>query len=345
MSWQRISGHDALIEGFRRVVSRGRLAHAYLFIGPAGVGKRLFATELARALLCEKPRACSARPGDVPLDACDACPACIQIDAGTHPDYHFAAKPPEVLEFPIDLMREVCASFALKSARGRGKVVVIDGADDFNDESANCFLKTLEEPPPRSLLILIGSNPERQMATIVSRCQTVRFAPLADGLVRGLLEKSGVEVGMIDRLVRLGAGSPGAALALANPALWEFRKKFLAGLASWPIDSVELAKAWGEFVEEAGKESAPRRGRAQLVIRLLIDFLDDVLQVALGGEQRRTGAEDAKLVRSLAQRLQPEQVLGLLERCLEADEQVDRRVVLDLVLEALMDALAQKVPR
>src|SRR5208337_765045 len=110
-----------------------------------------------------------------PLDACDACPACIQVDAGSHPDYHFAAKPPEALEFPIDLMREVCGGFALKSARGRGKVIVIDDADDLNEESANCFLKTLEEPPPRSLLILIGSSLDRQLPTILSRCHAVRF--------------------------------------------------------------------------------------------------------------------------------------------------------------------------
>jgi DNA polymerase-3 subunit delta' len=334
VGWQRVRGHDALIEGFRRVVARGRLAHAYLFLGPAGVGKRLFAVELARGLLCERTRG--------PLDACESCPACLQIDADTHPDYHFAAKPPEALEFPIDLMREVCASFALKPARGRGKVVVIDDADTFNDESANCFLKTLEEPPPRSLLILIGSNPERQLPTIVSRCQTVRFAPLPPDLMRSLLADAGVDQPMQDRLVRLGAGSPGLALALSDPALWEFRRTLLAGLTQRPIDSVELARVWNEFTREAGKESAPQRKRAQMVIRLVIDFLDDVLQVTLGGSQRRTGPEDSPEVQALAERLQPEQVLALLQRCLEADEQVDRRVVLELVLEALMDSLSQK---
>jgi DNA polymerase-3 subunit delta' len=336
VGWKRLHGHDALIEGFRRVVSRGRLAHAYLFTGPPGVGKRLFATELARALLCEKPAG--------PLDACDQCPACLQIDAGTHPDYHFAARPLDALEFPVEVMRAVCDAFSLKSARGQGKVVVIDDADDLNPESANCFLKTLEEPPPRSLLILIGSRPERQLPTIVSRCQVVCFAPLAPEMMRSLLATAGISDPVVqDRLVRLGQGSPGLALALSDESLWSFRRTFLAALTRPPLDSVELGRAWKAFVEEAGKESAAQRSRAQQVIHLVVDFLNDVLAATLGAEPRRTGVEDAGMVGKLAERLGPEQVLALLERCLEADQQVDRRVVLELVMEALLDALALKV--
>src|SRR5262245_26413140 len=272
MSWQRVRGHEDKVEGFRRVVARGRLAHAYLFTGPPGVGKRLFAQELARALLCEEPAG--------PLEACDRCPSCVQIDAGTHPDFFPAARPPESLEFPIDLMRSLCANFALKSARGRGKVIVLDDADDLNAESANCFLKTLEEPPPRSLLILIGTSPERQLPTIVSRCQVIRFNPLPDDLVSRLLEQQGVtDAQMRDRVIRLAGGSPGFALALADPGLWKMRGVLLAGLTGKPIDAVALSKEWWVFVEEAGKESAAQRARAQLVLGQVIDFLSDALAV------------------------------------------------------------------
>src|SRR5204862_1598144 len=126
-----------------------------------------------------------------------------------HPDFFPARRPEEAHEFPIELMRELCVAFSLKSARGHGKVVLIDDADDLNEESANCFLKTLEEPPPRSVLILIGSSPERQLPTIVSRCQVVRFAPLTDDLVRKVLSANEVtEPRLRGRLVRLSAGSP-----------------------------------------------------------------------------------------------------------------------------------------
>ncbi len=337
MAWQRIRGHDALMEGFRRVVHRGRLAHAYLFSGPAGVGKRLFALELAKALLCEKSPESS-------LQACDHCPSCLQVEAGTHPDFFTAVRPPELLEFPIGLMRELCARFALKSARGRGKVVLIDDADDLNEEAANCFLKTLEEPPPRSVLILIGSTPDRQLQTIVSRCQVIRFAPLSSELVDELLQAQGIDdAALRARLVRLSAGSPGLAKELADPALWDFRRDLLAGITKTPIASVDLSRQWMDFVGEAGKESAAQRGRARLVLRLVIDFLDDALTVAMNGTPRRTESDEQAALETLARRAGPDRLLEALERCLEADRQIDRRVQLVLILEGLMDALGQKL--
>ena len=339
MVWQRVRGHEAQVEGFRRAVRRGRLAHAYLFTGPPGVGKRLFAVELAKALLCE------GNTGDE-LEACDRCPACAQVEAGTHPDFYPAARPADALEFPIELMRELCQGFALKSARGRGKVVVIDGADDLNRESANCFLKTLEEPPPRSVLVLIGSSPDRQLPTIVSRCQVIRFTPLPPETVGELLKAQGVDdPALRERLARLSGGSVGRALALAEPELQQFRRALREGLTRVPPDAVGLAKKWLELVEGAGKEAAAQRRRAQLVLRLLVDFLDDALTVGLGGAPRRTEPEDQPALEALAGRVGPEALLAALERCLEADGQIDHRpwVPLPLILEGLLDALAQRL--
>src|SRR5215510_8003585 len=165
MSWSEIQGHERWVELFREAVRRGRLGHAYLFVGPAGVGKRMFAMELAKALLCER--------NDLgQLDACGQCESCTLVEARTHPDFFRLGRPwidptdqgeRERNELPIALMQELCASFGLKSSRGRGKVAVIDDADDFNQESAYCFLQTLEEPPRRSVFILIGTTLEGQL--------------------------------------------------------------------------------------------------------------------------------------------------------------------------------------
>jgi DNA polymerase-3 subunit delta' len=337
VGWDRVRGHDALVEGFRRAVRRGRLAHAYLFTGPAGVGKHLFAVELASALLCEKHA-----PEE--LQACGLCPSCVQVEAETHPDYFSVSRPEEAHEFPIELMRELCMRFSLKSARGRGKVVILDDADDLNEESANCFLKTLEEPPPRSVLILIGSSPDRQLPTIVSRCQVVRFAPLGPGLVDELLHRQGVEdVSLRERLVRLSGGSPGQARVLADPALWEFRSVFLASLTEKTLNPIEMARSWMAFVEKAGKESAAQRRRAQVVLRLFLDVLSDALAVKLEAKPRRTGPEDQRTLEALNARLSTEKLLALLERCLEADQQIDWRAQLVLVVEAVVDSMVQKL--
>jgi DNA polymerase-3 subunit delta' len=337
VSWQRVRGHDSLVEAFSRVVQRGRLAHAYFFAGPSGVGKRLFAGELAKALLCE------ARSNGH-LEACGRCTACLQVAAGTHPDFFVAARPEEALEFPIEVVRELCQSLAFKPARGHGKVAIVDDADDLNAASANSFLKTLEEPPPGSTLLLIGTSPELQLPTILSRCQVVHFAPLPVELVKEILLAKGVtDEAMVERLARMSGGSVGQALALAEQALWEFRRALLGGLTSRDCDTVGLAQAWMEFVEEAGKESAAQRRRAALVLRLLIDFLEAALHLSAGGVPRLAEPEDLRALEELVKRVGLDQLLALLDRCLEADLHIDRRVQLVLVLEALLDALGQKM--
>src|SRR5438132_1583923 len=102
VSWQKVRGHDRIVHAFTQAWQRGRLAHAYLFTGPPGIGKKLFAQELAKALLCEK-----LTPDKPVLEACDQCQACILVQAGTHPDIFALSRPEEGNEIPIDLMREL----------------------------------------------------------------------------------------------------------------------------------------------------------------------------------------------------------------------------------------------
>jgi DNA polymerase-3 subunit delta' len=335
VSWKRLRGHDALVESFDRVVKRGRLAHAYLFTGPAGVGKRLFAGELAKALLCEA----AARDK---LDACDACAACRQVVAGTHPDFYTASRPDDKVEFPIEVVRELCKGLGLKPARGRYKIAILDDAEDLNEESSNSFLKTLEEPPPRSVLILISNQSERQLSTIISRCQVVPFAPLPAALVAELLRAQGMEdEGLLERVVRLSGGSPGEAQALADPALWEFRRALLHGLTRSHPNTVTLAQQWTQFVEEAGKEGPVRRRRATQVLGLLMQFLRESLRLSVGGTPELVDAEDLGLLKDMGQRANSNQIVELLELCLEAEFQIDHMAQIVLVLEALVDAFGQ----
>ena len=169
------------------------MASSFLFAGPDGIGKRTFAVKLAQALLCENS------PEEA-LDPCEHCPACIQVDAGTHPDFQLISKPEDKSFIPLELLigdkehrrREgLCRHIALKPYMGR-KIAVIDDADYLNAEGANALLKTLEEPPPRSVLILIGASPAKQLPTIRSRCQLVRFQPLDADAVAQLLSAQGI---------------------------------------------------------------------------------------------------------------------------------------------------------
>src|SRR5438105_11346696 len=128
MSWDQIRGHDAARLTFQSAFSRGRLGQAYLLVGPEGIGKRRFAHELSKALLCERPPA--------PLTACDHCPSCSLVNAGNHPDVFSVRTPEGKHDLPIDDMRAFCAQMALKPTRGTRKVGIVEDADDFNDSSA-----------------------------------------------------------------------------------------------------------------------------------------------------------------------------------------------------------------
>lgn len=331
MSWQRIRGHDDLVASFKDLVNRGRLAHAYLFVGPSGVGKKLFATELAKALLCE-------RAGGR-LDACGQCPSCLLVDAGTHPDLLTAARPEEKNDLPIETIRELTEKLYLKPARGGYKIAIIDDADDFNEASANCFLKTLEEPPPKSLLILLATDPERQLSTIVSRCQVVRFSPLPADLISNLLVDQGLDADKARRLARMSAGSLGLARDLTDDEFWKFRNELIADLTQPQIDVFSLGRKWMAFVEEAGKESGQQRHRATLVLRLLIDFLQEALQTSTGARPA-TPPDASNPADKLAKQMGTERLLSLVDRCLQADMQIDRKVQLVLLVEALADSFA-----
>jgi DNA polymerase-3 subunit delta' len=312
------------------------LAHAYLFCGPHGVGKRLFAHELAKALLCENR-------SSQQLEACDSCLACRLMEAATHPDFFSFRRPEDRLEFPVELAKEMCQGLGLKPARGKNKVVILEDADDLNEESSNCLLKTLEEPPPGSVLILIALSPERLLATIVSRCQVVYFRPLSADLVREILLEHGIEEAQLDRLARLSRGSPGVALELVDPALWECRTQLVEGLLAGKSNSVALARQWMHFLEETGKEAGVQRRAAELMLRLLIDFFRDMLRAGVGAEPASAEPGDVRILREMGQRVDAETCLQIIERCLEAELHIDRRVQLVLAVEGVVNALEDKL--
>lgn len=329
MAWDRIRGHDGPRNTFAVALAAGRLAHSYLLVGPDGVGKRLFARELAKAFLCERPPAA--------LAACDRCPACAQVEAGTHPDLLFLRTPDDKHELPVDEMRAFCAQVALKPTRGPRKIGIVEDADDFNASSANSFLKTLEEPPQGALLLLVGTSLDRQLPTILSRCQIVRFGPLPPADLKAVLAEQGIDdAAKRERLARLGAGSVSRALALDDDSIWDVRRKLLEGLTAPRPQFQPLAEVWARFNEDAGKETAPQRLRTSLVLQFLIEAVQNALKLSLGAAVPELDAAEAPLLRAFADRVGPGGLMELLDALVEADFHVERRVQLILIVESVL---------
>jgi DNA polymerase-3 subunit delta' len=338
MSWQHIRGQAEAKESFRAAFNSGRLGQSYLLVGPDGVGKRLFARELAKALLCERPPA--------PLTACDSCPACAQVEAETHPDFHTLRTPKGKQELPVDEMRAFCTRLAKKPSRGSRTVGIVEDADDFNAESANSFLKTLEEPPPGALLLLIASGIDRQLPTILSRCQVVRFRPLPQADVAAILAEEGIaDPARRENLARLSGGSVSRAVALDDEEIWRVREALIAGITSERPNFPRLAETWAKFVEDAGDDSAAKRTRASVVIGFLVDALRQSLRLALGASTAGLDAADEQRLLAFAQRHGPDHVLELIEKCVEADYRVERRVQLILVVESVLEHLTRRGPK
>jgi len=346
MSWHGILGHDDVVEQFRRALKRGRLASSFLFVGPEGVGKRAFALKLAQALLCQT------RP-EAALDPCEACPACAQVAAGTHPDLEVIERPKDRAFIPLELLigdkehrgREgLCHHLALKPYMGGRKVAVIDDADYLNPEGANCLLKTLEEPPPRSVLILIGTSPAKQLPTIRSRCQLVRFLALKPEAVAELLVARGLlpEGEDARRMAEHAEGSVQRALELAQPELWEFRSTLYGQLARPVLDSVRTAREVAGFVDEAGKQAAARRRRLHQLVGFAADFYRHLLRAQTGTPP----PADAELATHVTRALDStppdlDQTAARLQRCLDAAEQIDRNANQSTLIEAWLDDLAR----
>ena len=349
MAWHGIEGHDEVVDQFRRAIRRGRLASSFLFVGPEGVGKRTFALRLAQALLC------TTRP-EAELDPCKTCPTCLQVAADSHPDLHTASKPPEKSSLPLDILvgdrehrgREgLCYEISLRPYSGRRRIAVIDDADHLYAEGANALLKTLEEPPPNSVLILVGTSPAKQLPTIRSRCQLVRFGRLAPETVAQLLLREGMlqDSGKAYELAQTSEGSLTRAMELADPDLWSFRGVLFERLAEPELDSVNLAKAVASFVVAAGKAAPPRRDRLRQIVRFATQFYRRLLLAQSGARLTEEGELQQLADRALASGgVQGQQTLFRLERCLEAAEQIDRNANQTTLIECWLDDLAGARP-
>jgi DNA polymerase-3 subunit delta' len=341
MSWRHVRGHDENVAALRQAIAERRLPHALLFVGPEGIGKRLFAKTLAQALLCE-------RSPETAFDPCGVCPSCTQVAAETHPDVLMISKPEDKHELPISTIRDLCIDLGLKPMRGTRRVAIVDDADDFSEEAANAFLKTLEEPPFGSVLILLGTSAELQLDTVLSRCRVMRFKPLDDATLAAVI----LESHLVDnseaaaRIAALAEGSVGRAQGLAMPDFAAFRRAMLDDIAEERgFDPSALARRVEAFSKEAGKESAAQRTRAGLLIAELTRLFRGVLWQTAGLEPPTPDSADRRAMHALAQRLEPEAVFVLTDRCMEANYHLLRRVNLGFLLEALFHDLAAIVRR
>jgi DNA polymerase III subunit delta' len=238
LSFEMIVGHGHPKAVLKAAITGGRIAHAYLFHGEARIGKFLTALAFAKTALCTRIPSGQASVA-VNLASCNDCSSCRAVDSGSHPDLHLIQ--PDGTQIKIGQIRELQNAIAYKPLIGSRKWFLIDEADVMNPEAANSFLKTLEEPPDHSTLILVTARPQALLPTVLSRCQAVRFSPPPLGDLSLWLQKSrGLSPKDSERLATLAMGKIGIAAGADPAALMEERDRILDALTGEHLEDLSV---------------------------------------------------------------------------------------------------------
>jgi DNA polymerase-3 subunit delta' len=314
-----VIGHDWVVLNLARAVADDRPAHAYLISGPPHIGKTTLARSLAMALNCRATD--SARP-------CLHCRSCQLIGADKHADVQLIA--PDGAHLKIDQVRALQHSLSLRPVEGRYRAAIFNQFETATVEAQNALLKTLEEPPDYAVLIVITSDPELLLPTIVSRCQALMLRPLTTAQVReALINRWGSSADRADVLAHLSGGRLGWAVnAATDPALLQSRAKYLDDLLS-------LLKA-SRVARFAYADKLTKKGDAREALDIWRTWWRDVLLSAGGSTAEVVNIDRAEQIRALALQIDVNQARFAAEACGRALWQIDKNVTARLVVEVLL---------
>ncbi|NVN89449.1 MAG: DNA polymerase III subunit delta' [Desulfuromonadales bacterium] len=322
MPLSEIMGHDRVVEVLQRSLRSGKTAHAYIFEGPCGCGRRKTALALIQALFCHA----------VSDDACGVCASCRKVAGGNHGDIHIVEPLPDKRDINIAQLRDVQRALAMRPYEAPRSACIVEPADRMNNNSANSFLKTLEEPPGNAIIILITENADMLLPTIRSRCQLVRFAPLSPEHIGLLLERNGMDAENAALLAPLADGSMQRALELDNDALALRREQLVKHLSTLSLDRIVT-------VFDAAEELSGNRDETLDTIDMLLSFSRDMLHLAAGcGDVINTTIQP--LLEGLVIRLKLQGVLQLADDILETRRSVQRNANAKLALDHLFIRIA-----
>jgi DNA polymerase-3 subunit delta' len=283
ITFAAVRGHERVRDTLRAAIAHNRLPHALLFAGPDGVGKRSLALALAARLQC-------AAGGD---DACGSCTPCRQVAAGSHPDLQRVGVAPGKKEIGVERAREVKRFTQLQPVAGKVKIAIIDDAHMLTVAAQNALLKTLEEPPDRSVLILVANNPDALLPTVRSRCQRLQFSPLPTDTVASILTEQGVDPPAARELAALADGSPGRALALSSSLTGEHRGQLLQALAGL---GTARYSALMQLANELGRPESDVAVKLDLLLSHYRDAAVHAVESTATDQARRAALRGADLV-------------------------------------------------
>lgn len=315
-------GHARAREQVQRAHAAGRLVGSLLLVGPAGIGRTRFATEVAR--LAIDPEGGAGAAGG-------------RVLRGTHADFVQVVPAPDRVSISIEQVRETLVEMAKAPMEGHARVFVFEPADSLGEAAQNALLKGLEEPSARALVILVAHTVDELLTTIASRCQVLELEPLSLDEVAEVLRAQGVAEAEVTRRAAWSGGRPGVALAKDALELADLAEEASRALASGEAyrDPMTWVDRLAGFVDAGGSDAPSRRVRLVTVLRVLSHVLRDGLVAAQGAELPRLSGAGQETVAQLA-RIPSRRLERALERLTHAGEEVLTMINPTLVLEGLV---------
>ncbi|MDR7866099.1 MAG: DNA polymerase III subunit delta' [Sporomusaceae bacterium] len=315
--WEDIAGHGEVTAMLRNMLSSGRMPHALLFVGPAGIGKMLVARTLAAAILC----GAGAEP-------CGECPSCRLVAQGAHPDLVVLAA--EGASLKIDQIRALQHEAALAPYYGAGRVFLIEEAERLTVQAANSLLKILEEPPAGSVFILTAASQHAMLPTVVSRCRVFTFRPLAPEALARLLAARGADGTRAATAARLSGGRVGEALVLLAEGGLALRDAALAVVVGLPTGGASLVWTQGAALDKLSASELTA------FLRYLSQVLRDLLVIVSGREELALNSDAAGELRSAAADWDAPRLDEALRAVRDAGRAIEGNANTRLTLEAML---------
>ena len=334
MPFTDILAQDHIIEHFNKAIKTDHLSHAYIFTGQEGVGKALFAKEFAKALNCKNND----------NDSCNSCTNCNRIEMLNHPDVFWIEREEKAKFIKIENIRNLQNSVRLSPLESDYKIFIIKEADRMNEEASNCLLKTLEEPSPNTIIILIANSVAPIKDTIRSRCQIIRFQPIPSHIIEGqLTDKSGADANKIGWISRFCNGSLANALHLLDDNHYEMNNDIVTRMTGPDLDNLIFAEEVIDSYLSTGDSLEEKRQILKSILHCILQLYRDLLMVKVMNkhdvEQAKmslynAGREDS--LQEYANYLTREQIMYLINEILESIKHVDLNLNINLLLENII---------
>ncbi len=335
MSLDNVLSQDNVANSFRNAILKKHLSHAYIFTGQKGVGKSLFAKEFSKLIFCKNKE----------NDSCDICNNCKRIESNNNPDIHWIGLGKKDKFVKIENIREIQHYVRISPLESESKIFIIKQADKMTEEAANCLLKTLEEPSPNTIIILIANSLTPIKDTIRSRCQIFKFSPIPVQVIKEhLINNFDADTRVIEWVSRFCCGSLGTAIDLMNDKFYEKNEYIINRISELNLkDNLNFVDEFIESYLNPIDTLEEKRHIMKSIFNCILQYYRDLLIFKIRKSHSINSryipifnAGHDSVLQTQSNRLTQEQIMNIIDEILLAIKHIDYNLNINLLMENII---------